>query len=190
MRIFSIVVMLALPALAVGQQDFSYTYVQGSILSSELNDVGPLDADGDGIGIEGSFAATPRIHVVGSYRDVGFDFDLDQTTLELGAGYNYTLQPNFDLVGTLTYLEVDLEAPGPDFDDDGFRIEGSLRGRFTQRAEFDAGIRYTDVRRSDTALFFDGRYFLQPNLAVGGGVTSDDGDLTLRADIRFDLGAN
>lgn len=180
--------LLALPAAAAAQQpSFGYTYVQGSILSSELNDVGPFDADGDGIELAGSFAVTPRVHVVGSYRDEGFDFDIDRSRLELGAGYNYRLQEGFDLVGQLTYIDTDIDGAGPGVGADGFGIEGAVRGRFTPRTEFDAGIRYEDVRGSNSALFFDGRYFLQPNLAVGGGVTADDGDLTLRADIRFEL---
>lgn len=191
MKHFPTLLLLTLPAAAAAQpSDFGYTYVQGSILSSELNDVGPLDADGDGIALGGSFAVTPRVHVVGSYRDEGFDFDLDRTTLELGAGYNYVLQEGFDLVGRLTYIETDIDRPGRDLSGDGFGIEGGVRGRITPRAEFDAGIRYTDVRTSDTALFFDGRYLLQSNLAVGGGLTSDDGDLMLRADIRVEFGAD
>lgn len=187
MRRIAVLVLVSLPAVAAGQADpdFSYTYVQGSVLSSELNDVGPLDADGDGIGVSGSFAVTPRYHVFGAYQDEGFDFDLDRTILQIGAGYAYPLDADFELVGRLSYVEADIDTPGPDFSADGFEIEGGIRGRFTARAEFDAGIRYIDLDDSDTALFFDGRFFLQPNLAVGGGLTSDDGDLTLRADIRF-----
>ncbi len=184
MKRLALFVLFALPGIAAGQQ-FSYTYVQGSVMSSELNDVGPLDADGDGIGIAGSVSILPRFHVFGSYEDEGFDFDLDRTTLHIGAGYRYPLHEAFDLVGRLSYVETDIERPGPDFSDDGLEIEGGIRGRLTARAEFDAGIRYVDLGESDTALFFDGRFFLQPTLAVGGGLTSDDGDLTLRADIRF-----
>ncbi len=186
MRRIAALMLLSLPAVAAAQvQDFSYTYVEGSIISSELNDVGPLDADGDGIGVSGSLALLPRYHVFGSYRDEGFDFDLDRTTLQIGAGYRYPLQEDFELVGRLSYVEMDIDRPGPDFNEEGFEIEGGLRGRFTERAEFDAGIRYIDVGGSDTSLFFEGRYFLEPNLAVGGGLTADDGDLTLTADIRF-----
>lgn len=186
MKRFAALVLLSLPAAAAAQ-DFSYSYVQGSVISSELNDFGPLDGDGDGIGIRGSVAVLPRFHIFGSFQDEGFDFDIDATTLQIGAGYNYSLHEDFDLVGRLSYIEQDIDLPGPDLRDEGFEIEGGIRGRFTQRAEFDAGIRYIDVRGSDTSLFFDGRYFLQPNLAVGGGLTSNDGDLTLRADIRFEF---
>ena len=184
MKRMVVFLLFALPGVAAGQE-FSYTYVQGSVLSSELNDVGPLDADGDGIRVAGSVSILPRFHVFGSYQDEGFDFDLDRTTLQIGAGYRYALQQDFDLVGRLSYVEADVERPGPDLTNDGFEIEGGIRGRFTARAEFDAGIRYMDLGESDTALYFDGRFFLQPTLAVGGGLTSDDGDLTLRADIRF-----
>lgn len=185
MKRIAATLLLGLPAVALSQQPFSYTYIEGTLVSSELNDVGPLDASGDGIGIAGSIAFGERFHGFGSFTDEGFDFDLDRTTLQIGAGYAYPLQGGFDLVGRLSYIESDIQRPGPDINDNGFGIEGGVRGRFTPRSEFDAGIRYVDVRRSDTSLFFNGRFFLQPRLAVGGGLTSDDGNLVLTAAIRY-----
>lgn len=185
MKGLAVLIATVLPCAALAQQPFSYTYVEGSVISSELNDIGPLDAGGDGIGVRGSVSVLPRYHLFAAYTDEGFDFDLDRTTLEIGAGYAYPLQQNFDLVGRLSYIESDIDRPGPDLEDDGFGLEGGIRGRFTPRAEFDAGIRYVDVRGSDTSLFFKGRFFLRPNLAVGGGLTKNDGNLSLTADIRF-----
>jgi hypothetical protein len=185
MKRIAAMLLLGAPAVALSQQPVSYTYVEGTLISSELNDVGPLDASGDGIGIAGSFALGESFHVFGSFADEGFDFDLDRTTLQIGAGYAYALQEGFDLVGRLSYIESDIEQPGPNINDNGFGIEGAIRGHFTDRSEFDAGIRYIDVRRSDTSLFFNGRYYLRPSLALGGGLTSNDGDLVLTAAIRF-----
>lgn len=173
-----------LPALALAQE-LGYTYVEGSVVSSELNDAGPFDADGDGIGLSGSVAVLPRYHLFASYQDEGFDLDLDRTILEIGAGYRYPLQERFELVGRLSYLESDIDRPGPDLGTDGFAVEGGVRGRVAQRVELDIGLRYEDLGSSSTSLFLDGRYLLRPTLAVGGGVRSDDGDLMLRADIRF-----
>ncbi len=186
MKRLQLLALVTLPAAAGAQEarELSYTYVEGSIVSSELN-TGPLDADGDGIGVAGSAAVLPRFHVFGSYADEGFDFDLDRTTLEIGAGYSYPLDGDFHVVGRLSYIDSDVERPGPDFSEDGFGIEGGVRGRIAERAELDAGIRYVDLRGADTSLFVEGRYFLRPELAVGGGLISDDGDLTLTADIRF-----
>lgn len=185
MKRIAAMLLLEVPAVALSQQPVSYTYIEGTVISSELNDVGPLSASGDGIGIAGSLALGESFHVFGSYADEGFDFDLDRTTLQIGAGYAYTLREGFDLIGRLSYIESDIKQPGPDINDNGLGIEGAIRGHLTDRSEFDAGIRYVDVRRSDTSLFFNGRFYLRPMLALGGGLTSNDGDLVMTAAVRF-----
>jgi opacity protein-like surface antigen len=169
--------------ISVFADGFDYTYVEGSLLSSEIN-VGPLDADGDGIGIFGSYAIHEDYHIFAGYEDQSFDFGIDASTFAIGGGINYVLDEDWDLIGRLSYVNVDLGSFAGSRDDDGFALMGGVRGRLTSKVELDAGINYVDVRNSDTSLFVSGRYFLNSGLAVGGGLGLNDGDATLNITIR------
>jgi len=178
--------LLLLP-LSVLADGFDYTYVEAGFLSSEIN-AGPFDADGDGIGILGSYAIHEEFHLFAGYEDQSFDFGIDSSTLFLGGGINYVLDDDWDLIGRLSYVSADVDTPVGSADDDGYALMGGVRGRLTSNVELDAGLNYFDVGDSDTSLFVNGRYYLNDGLAVGGGLGLNDGDMTLSITVRAQFG--
>jgi hypothetical protein len=178
--------LLLLP-LAAHADGFDYSYVEGGFVSSEIN-TGPFDADGDGVQLVGSFAIKDEFHLFAGYADQSYDFGIDSTTLSFGAGVNYGLHADWDLIGRLSYVTTEVDTPFGSADEDGFGVTGGVRGRLARKVELDAGLNYVDVGDSDTSLFVSTRYFLNDHLALGGGLGLNDGDTTLNVTVRAQFG--
>ena len=86
------------------------------------------------------------------------------------------LTPNMDLIGTLRYVDVELDTGFGSADDDGFGLGVGLRGRVTDNIELEAGINYVDLDDGgdDTSLAAGGRYYFTPAFAVGAGFEVGD----------------
>ena len=159
--------------LGVQAQEFSYTYAQIDYLDAEFDEP---DVEGDGFGLSGSLAVADLVHVYAMYQDLDFDRGIDATLFEVGAGLNYALMQNVDLVGRLGYFDVEVGSA----DDSGLTLRGTLRGRIGTSVELEGGVRYVDLDDSgdDTSLVGEGRWFFMPQLALGLGIDAGD-DLTV-----------
>lgn len=173
-------ILLAVPAAGFAQ-GFDYSYLEGRVVASELN-VGPFDANRDGIGAFGSLRATKRINVFASYEDRAFDVDSDARTLAVGAGAHTRLNSRWDLIGRARFVSADF--PGARRDDRGIGLTGGVRGRLTPKVELDASLDYADVAGANTSLYAAGRFALSARLSVGGGIRLDNGHAVLSATIR------
>lgn len=167
-----------LPAFAQAA-DFDYTYVEVGYVSADFDTAG-VSVDGDGFGINGSFAITDTYHLFAEYSSLGFDFSIDLNQLAVGGGMHFGLSPNIDFVGTLAYLDAEVESGGIGISEDGFGIGIGVRGALNKSFEWEAGIDYSDVGGSDTSFGLDGRYYFTDTIAAGAGVTFDD-DVTVYA---------
>src|SRR5690606_16674483 len=108
--------------LGAAAQDLDYTFVEAAYVNSEI-DAGPLDIDGDGLGLQGSVLITDDVFLFGEYASYDYDGGFDATSYSLGAGMRWGLKPELDLVGDLGYVHAELDRPVlPDVDDDGFRL--------------------------------------------------------------------
>lgn len=153
-----------------------YTYGQLGYINVDVDD---LNADGDGFSLAGSVAITDLVHLFGSYDDgeldrsgPGSDFDLSR--LRLGGGVNFAVSPTTDLVGTLYYVNMDLDDAG---DEDGFGLTGTVRSMITPALELNGGLRYEDLGGSlddETSLLVGGVYSFTP--AVGAYASAEFGD--------------
>jgi len=152
---------------------FSYRYAQIDYLDAEFDDP---DVEGDGFGLSGALAISDLVHAYVQYQDLGFDRGIDATLIEVGAGLNYSLLPNLDLVGRLGYIDVEVG----NADDSGLALRGTLRGRVASSIELEGGVHYVDLDDSgdDTSLVAEARWFFTPQLALGLGVDTGD-DLTV-----------
>ena len=135
----------------------------------------------DGLQFAGSYAFNDQIHFIAKFVDQSFDFGIDSTTISFGAGISQVLNRDWDFIGQLSYVSLDMNGGG---DDGGLGLMGGVRGRVRPDVEVDAGINYSGVGASDTSLFVNGRYFLSNTLTVGGGLTLDDGDTALNLTVR------
>lgn len=176
-----------LPLTAVGQ-DLDYTFVEAAYLNSKL-DAGPLDIDGDGLGLSGSYLITDTVFVIGEYNSYDYNRGIDATSYSLGVGMRYGLKRELDLVGDISWVHAELDRPLlPDIDENGFGLGIGLRSRVHDAIEVQAGIRYIDLDDSDTFLTLNGRYYFTPNVAAGLGLRVNDDDTGWSVSIRAEFG--
>jgi hypothetical protein len=179
--------MAALP-LVGHAETMDYSFAELAYVDTELDD-GPLDVDGDGIALRGSLAVNPSFFVFAGYTDIGFDFDVDATTLEVGGGGHLPLAPKIDLVGRAGIVKADIEAGNFEDDDTGLLFGGRVRAEIAPRFEVEGGFDYVDLDDfgNDTSIVLEGRYFFVNQWA--GGVKVEIGDdttaLSIGARITF-----
>lgn len=177
------------PALAA-ESGFSYSNVELGYIDTEIDD---FDVSGDGFGLRGSLAFTPKLHGFASYSDVDFDGGISGETMRLGAGVNWPLSPRLDVIGRLSWVNVEVDVDvGPfnaSVDDSGFGLEAALRGRASEQLELTGGIEYIDVGDSDdTSLGLGARYYFTSQFAAGGDLSFSDDGTTILLGLRFDFG--
>jgi len=138
---------LLLAAAGVSSADeFSYDLFNIGYGIVEFDDI---DVDGDGVGVDGSFAIADNYHLFANYQVGDFDFNIDSTSYGLGIGYNRPVSDVVDLVARLSYEYVELDAPGfQAVDDNGFGLGVGIRFNATEQLELNAGLQYIDLSDS------------------------------------------
>ena len=162
-----------LPALGEAQEaarpqsaQFNYTYAE--ISYDELDfDLGPVDVDGDGLTLSGSFEINDDWHVYAAYGSHDLDFGIDLDTWTLGAGYVFPLKDDVDIYGRVLYIDQSADAGPASADDDGLGLQARIRARLTDQFELEGGILYVDVADSDTSLQASARYNFTENFSAG-----------------------
>src|SRR5690606_30649354 len=101
---------------------------------------------------------------------------------------HHRLQSDLDLIGELTWVNLEVDTPFGDADDDGFGLAVGLRYRANSDVELEGAIRHVDLDDSNTLLDLRGRYYLNPSFALAGGLLIDSGDLGWTIGIRADFG--
>jgi len=167
-------------------QPMSYTYVEGGYVHTELDDI---DVDGDGLGLAGSVALGDMFFLRGSYVTQDFDHNVDLNQFEIGLGGHYPLADRLDIVGSISYLDVELDFGPGNADDNGLDLRLGLRGRLTDVIEIEGGINYADLDDSgdDTSFSIDGRYYFRPELAVGAGFETSDDATSFSIGLRYEF---
>ncbi|MET0983967.1 MAG: outer membrane beta-barrel protein [Steroidobacteraceae bacterium] len=179
---------LSIAGPAMAEDGFDYSYVELGYVKSELDD---FDVDGDGFGLRGSYEFTQNIHAFAAYSDQEFDFDVNATTLELGAGYAWPVNSDMDLIGTVSYLQAEIDVPGfGSVDDDGLGLGVGVRARVVEVVELTGGVQYVnfDDAGSDTSLTAGARYFFTNMFAAGIDLAFDDDGTTWMLGGRFSFG--
>jgi hypothetical protein len=172
----------ALP-FAAQADGFDYTYVEGGYLSSSTN-AGLFDVDGDGLGLRGSFGLNDTLNLFADYSTEDFDFGIDQSAFDVGAGGHWGLKDNLDFVGELAWIKVETDFQNGSADDDGLGLSGGLRYRANDKFELQGMLNYVDVSDSDTSFGFTGRYYLSKSLALGAGLLLNGGDTAWNIGVR------
>jgi hypothetical protein len=172
---------------------FSYSLLEGGYVRTDIDrDVFGVDVVGDGFSVAGSLAATENFHVFGAFADQDFDFDFGLQTFSVGAGLNWPLHSDLDIIGRVSYVKTEIDGPfGISISDDGFGASAGLRGRVLQRAELEGAVAYVklDGGGSNTAPNFAARIFLTDMFALGAAVTFDDEVTTWGINARLNFGS-
>src|SRR5919109_2608798 len=108
----------------VSLAELRYSNVEVNWIDVELDDT---SIDGDGLELAGSYELSDRLFLFGDWQDQSFDFGIDGTALELGAGLRHELKAGLDFVGTLPYVDTEVEFAGFSADDDGLALGGGVR---------------------------------------------------------------
>lgn len=149
---------------------FDYSYVELAYDESDL-DLGPVDLDGDGLTLSGSFEINDEWHAYASYGSADLDFGIDVDTWALGAGYVFPLKEDVDVYGRVLYIDVNADAGPAAADEDGLGLQFRIRARVTEEVELEGGIQYVDLADSDTSLQAGARYHFSEAFSAGIGVT-------------------
>jgi hypothetical protein len=173
-------------APAVAADDLSYSFIELGYVNAELDDP---DIDGDGFALRGSYAFTDLFHGFVEYSDLEFDRGVDSSTFEIGGGLNWELSPRLDLIGTVSYLNTDVDGPGFSGDDSGFGLGLSLRGRVSDQLELRGGLKYVNYDDSgdDTTLGLGARFYVTKLFALGADLDYNDDGLAWMIGGRFDF---
>ncbi|MGI9236352.1 MAG: outer membrane beta-barrel protein [Woeseiaceae bacterium] len=172
----STLVLLALTfAASANAKDFDYSFFQLGYGNVEYDDV---NVDGDGFGLAGSYSINEDFHVFGGYEAAGLDFGVDATALSAGLGWHTSLSPVVDLIASVSYQYIELDASGiASVDDNGLGLGVGLRFAASELLELNAAINHVDFSDTDgdTGFAAGGLYSFTDAFALGlGGNWSDD----------------
>jgi len=177
-------ILSAAAALVLGGQaladDMNYTYVQGNLLGSTIsNDGGSTDGNGGGMEasmlLGGNLFASADLETV-KYSESGTS--LRFTSGSFGLGGYLPLGANLDLVSGVSFERLDAKYSDDEFGSDsesfnGWGIRFGLRGRFAGKWQWDAGVKYRDIKdlQSIISVPLNVRYYFTPAFALGAGLT-------------------
>lgn len=180
--------LLAIGVPTASLAEMRYSSIDVSFVDVEI-DAGFTDVSGDGIEFSGSYELNENVFLLGKWQDQSFDFGIDGTALELGAGLNHELSTALDLVGTLSYVDTELEANGFSADDDGLALGGGVRSRLSDSFEIGAMLRWVDYDNagSDTGVDLFGRFFFKDTMAISFGTELNDNVDVLRLGFRSEF---
>ena len=157
-------------------EGFDYNYFSLGYGNVDFDDI---NVDGNGFGLEGSYALADDWHVFAGYSDTSLDLNIDATSWNAGIGFNTPISDVVDVVARFSYEYVDFDGPGPgSADDNGFGMLIGLRFAATEELELNAGISYVDLSDSgdDTGFGAGALYNFTDRFAAGlSGNWDDDG---------------
>ena len=163
------VVATALPAVSRADT-LDYSFAELAYVDSEFGNL-----NGDGISLRGSVPVNDTFFVFASYWDVGYDFNVDLTSIEAGAGVHLPFNDKVHLVGRFGLVKSELDTNNSSSDDDGYTFGAQVRAAVMPRLELEGGFDYIDLGSDpDTLLIMQARYFFLENIA--GGLRLEFGD--------------
>jgi hypothetical protein len=163
------VVASALPVVSEADT-LDYSFAELAYVDSEFGNL-----NGDGISLRGSVPVNETFFVFASYWDVGYDFNVDLTSIEAGGGVHLPFSDKVELVARFGLVKSELDTNNVSSDDDGFTLGGHVRAVVMPRFELEGGFDYIDLGTDpDTLLVGQARYFFLENVA--GALRLEFGD--------------
>jgi Outer membrane protein beta-barrel domain len=177
-------------AAAAAEQGPNYTFMEAGYAHVELDD---FDADGEALALEGSVALGSMFNLVGSYQDGTiegpFDIDVDVSTVELGGGMHFPINPKIDFVTQLTWVSTEVDVDGfGGVDDDGYGLGAGLRAMLTPNFELDGSVKYVEINNSDDTSFgAKAIYHFTDMFAMTGSIVAGEDTTTYGVGVRMNL---
>ena len=178
---------LFLPLVTLAQEEaapqagsgLSYSYVELRFVDA--------DNDGDGLRFGASYELNDEWFLLGEITSLDYSGSVDRFTLELGAGYVYELEQEFDVFATFTLIDTEIDTPFGDADDSGFGVSAGARGSLAPEFEVRGSVNHVNLDDSDTFLELAGDYYFNDQLSAGASLefAGDEDLFTLGARYHF-----
>lgn len=149
---------------AAAATDVSYDFLELRYIDTEIDDA---NLDGDGIAFAGSYNVQGNWLIVGSFTVLDYDQNVDGSSLSIGGGYVWPVDPRFDLFATASVVRAEVEAGNFDDSETGFALLGGIRSKFNEQIEGRAELSYVDIDDSDVSILLGGDYYFNSQLAAG-----------------------
>ena len=172
-RIF-VLLLLTFGSGGVMAEGFNYSFVGAGYSSAKVT-----GETGDGFGIGGSAALSENWHLFAGYETLGFDLDVDVSSLSIGVGFNTPISETIDVVAQVSYLSVEADTPLGTADESGYGIGVGLRAWVSDRVELNGSISYADLGdgADDTAFGAGVQFYVTEQFSIGLGLGfADDVD--------------
>jgi len=138
----------------------SYTYAELRFVDVDTN-------SGDGLRLYGSYELENNWLIVGGVTSLDFNNNVDVTIVEVGGGYVWHYSESFDLLGTLRFVQADIDNPGGGDDDNGLAFSAGVRGLLAPQFEIRGSVNHIRLDDSDTYLEVAGDYYFTERVSAG-----------------------
>jgi hypothetical protein len=171
--------------------ELSYDYAELRYVDTEIDGNGGSDLNGDGFELGGSIEIADNIHLFGSYQTLDFDFNVDISTVEVGAGYMRPVASGTDFVARVSYIDAEADTGFATVDDNGFGLSAGFRRLFAQQFEGRAFVNHVDLDDSgdSTSIELAGDYYFNNQFTAGLTLAFGDDETTLGIGGRYYFGA-
>jgi hypothetical protein len=176
MRFALVCCLLAFSLNAVAQDgEFDYNYLQASYQKVDYD----FGGDGDGFGLDASFAISSNVHIFGGYAGQDIDSDFDTSAWRAGVGLNGSISRLMDIVVRLSYETQEIDVPNVGTqDNDGYGLSAGVRVGANHWIELYGNVSYVD-RDSGSETGLDAGFLLNLGDAFAVGVSGYwDDDIT------------
>jgi len=166
-------------AIALAKQ-LSWSFVE---VHAQQRDVDAVDDELQGFGGRAAWELSQGFFLRG-----GIDFysnDEDLTRYDAGLGQRVALANGLDAFASVSWVWLELDGPGADASEDGWRAEGGLRGTADDRLEGEMRLGYEDVADDGFIWGADFRYWFVPQAAIGIGFEREVNDSIWTLGLRY-----
>lgn len=146
-------------AQSAGQPSLSYSF-------GELRYIN-VDNGGDGFELGGSFQFKGNWFGVASISWYDLGRNVDGSSFEIGAGYVFPLQQDWDIQVNARIIRAEVDTPVGSVDDTGIGALGGVRGLIASKFEVRGNLHYVNVDDSDVYVEIAGDYYFTPQIAAG-----------------------
>ncbi len=122
-------------------------------------EIGYINLDGDGIegnggGVNISYSATDHVFLKLGYARFKLDTpDADADRFQIGLGGHMEVAKDIDVLGSLSYVDVEFSNGVPAFGDDGYLAEVGVRGMVNKKFELNATVSQLHISDNDDTGF-------------------------------------
>lgn len=126
-----------------------------------------IDNGGDGFELGGSFQFDSNWFGVASFSSYDLGRNVDGSSFEIGAGYIFPFQKDWDIQVNARIIRAEVDSPGGSVDDTGIGLLGGLRGLIAPKFEVRGNVHYVNIDDSDVFLEVAGDWYFTPQFAAG-----------------------